>query len=578
MRHILLVSIALLLILALIGCQNSTASTNKPTVVINSPPSGSTYHVGDDVPVNSTANDAQGVTRVELQVDGATVRMDPSPVAQGQAQFSLIQTWKAAGAGTHNIIVRAYNSAGAFSDTGLTITVAEAVAAAEPSATTFIATVVPPPTSAPASTNAPTSIPPTAIPTNTNTPAPIFCTPSSQYIADVTIPDGTVVSPGASFTKTWRVRNNGTCAWDNSYAITFVGGTPLASGAAPIPTTAPGAVVDISLTMTAPNSYGTFSGSWQLHAPNGALFGTNLTTVINVPNPNAPTATSTPAATSTNTPLPGAPNISSFSCSPCTIVNGNSATLNWGAVTNATNVSIDPGIGGVATPGNKSFPLSTTTTFILTASGPGGTTQASVTITVVGNFAGHWNHNFGFMDLTQNGANVTGTYYNALGAGNGSIAGTVAGNTLTGTRQYGATGTIQFTLGSGNTFTGNWNGSNQWCGARSGVSFPSGCGFDGQWNTKYGPTPYTACTMNLSQVGNTVTGTYCNGQIQNGVITYAGAYAKLAGTWWISAINNGPFVFYLLPFSSQQFQGDYNTTIDWCGWRNGSSAPTPCGK
>jgi transcriptional regulator with XRE-family HTH domain len=36
----------------------------------------------------------------------------------------------------------------------------------------------------------------------------------STFIADVTIPDGTVVAAGARFTKTWEVQNVGTVAWD----------------------------------------------------------------------------------------------------------------------------------------------------------------------------------------------------------------------------------------------------------------------------------------------------------------------------------------------------------------------------
>src|SRR5687768_151168 len=35
----------------------------------------------------------------------------------------------------------------------------------------------------------------------------------ARFIKDVSIPDGTVFAPGASFTKTWRMRNEGTCTW-----------------------------------------------------------------------------------------------------------------------------------------------------------------------------------------------------------------------------------------------------------------------------------------------------------------------------------------------------------------------------
>ncbi len=87
--------------------------------------------------------------------------------------------------------------------------------------------------------------------------------------------------------------------------------------------------------------------------------------------PTAPT--STPTATATRiTPLPppscsGTPKISSFSASPTSIQRGQSATLNWGAVTNADSVSIEPGLGGVGTPGSRSVSPGQTTVYTLVA-------------------------------------------------------------------------------------------------------------------------------------------------------------------------------------------------------------------
>lgn len=67
-----------------------------------------------------------------------------------------------------------------------------------------------------------------------------------------------------------------------------------------------------------------------------------------------------------------------FSANPQTISAGHSSTLSW-TTSNATSVSIAPGIGTVATSGSKSVSPTKTTTYTLTATGAGGTKQANVT-------------------------------------------------------------------------------------------------------------------------------------------------------------------------------------------------------
>src|SRR5919106_5802545 len=44
------------------------------------------------------------------------------------------------------------------------------------------------------------------------------------YIADLTIPDGTVLRPGEDFRKVWQIRNTGSCTWDEGYGLIFIGG------------------------------------------------------------------------------------------------------------------------------------------------------------------------------------------------------------------------------------------------------------------------------------------------------------------------------------------------------------------
>jgi hypothetical protein len=100
-----------------------------------------------------------------------------------------------------------------------------------------------------------------------------------------------------------------------------------------------------------------------------------------------PTDTATPQPEDTATPVPSSvppPQIEYFQASPSTINVGGCATLQWGRVTNATEASIEPEIGGVGTPGSQQVCPLETTTYFMTSTGPGGTTQAAATVTVIG--------------------------------------------------------------------------------------------------------------------------------------------------------------------------------------------------
>lgn len=49
------------------------------------------------------------------------------------------------------------------------------------------------------------------------------CTDQAAFVADVTIPDNTVIQAGTKFTKTWRLRNVGTCTWSQRYILQIYG-------------------------------------------------------------------------------------------------------------------------------------------------------------------------------------------------------------------------------------------------------------------------------------------------------------------------------------------------------------------
>jgi hypothetical protein len=114
----------------------------------------------------------------------------------------------------------------------------------------------------------PTPIDPTA------TPEPI-CSDQAQFIGDVSIPDGTRLDPGDSFTKTWRFRNSGTCTWTKDYAIVHMSGHSLhGPNAMTLPAEVePGEVIDISLSLKAPMTNGSYTGWWKFRNDANRLFG-----------------------------------------------------------------------------------------------------------------------------------------------------------------------------------------------------------------------------------------------------------------------------------------------------------------
>jgi hypothetical protein len=167
-----------------------------------------------------------------------------------------------------------------------------------------------PPTSIPP-TDTLTPLPPTATrPTDTpspsNTPTPIPCN-KAQFIKDITLPDGTVLTPGSQFTKVWRIENVGSCAWGPDYDLVITDGTTMTTQPA-VPLTGivqPHEVVDITVKLTAPTQDGRYRSDYMLRAPDGKLFGVgsagdkSFWVIIQV---LSPTSSGQPTLTSTLTP------------------------------------------------------------------------------------------------------------------------------------------------------------------------------------------------------------------------------------------------------------------------------------
>ncbi len=137
-----------------------------------------------------------------------------------------------------------------------------------------------PPTAAPPTQPLPTTTPIPALftsvptPTVTITPTAGPCTDNLAFIDDVTVDDGTSFLPGASIDKQWLVQNSGTCNWDVTYRLKWVGGDPL--GAAQEQSLYParaGTQATLHVTFTAPAESGSYESAWQAVDPNGNFFG-----------------------------------------------------------------------------------------------------------------------------------------------------------------------------------------------------------------------------------------------------------------------------------------------------------------
>jgi hypothetical protein len=102
---------------------------------------------------------------------------------------------------------------------------------------------------------------------------------------------------------------------------------------------------------------------------------------------SAALAQAPPPANFPGTPPPAPPAIiRDLTAEPTAIEPGGSATLRWEAL-NAYSLTVEPGIGTVATRGARRVSPSATTTYTLTALGSAGATSRAVTVTVAGTSA-----------------------------------------------------------------------------------------------------------------------------------------------------------------------------------------------
>ena len=106
--------------------------------------------------------------------------------------------------------------------------------------------------------------------TQTGTPCNL-----ASFVADVTVPDDTSFIVEKPFTKTWRLKNVGTCTWTSAYQLVFDSGErmggleskQLTSGSV-----VPGDTVDVSVDFIAPALAGTYKSNWKIKDDKGESF------------------------------------------------------------------------------------------------------------------------------------------------------------------------------------------------------------------------------------------------------------------------------------------------------------------
>lgn len=141
---------------------------------------------------------------------------------------------------------------------------------------------------------------------------------NSSYLSDVTIPDGTVLAPGTTFTKTWSLQNTGSCEWTTSYSMVFYSGNAMSGSTTALSESVSiGSSGNISVELTAPSSAGIYTGYWRLQNASGTSFGEAVYVQIVVSgSTSTPTATPTSTSEEEATTTPAATTVSTETSAP----------------------------------------------------------------------------------------------------------------------------------------------------------------------------------------------------------------------------------------------------------------------
>lgn len=206
------------------------------------------------------AADPGGVALVEISINDEIFSRRP-PDSTSASLVTFRADWDPQAPGEYTLLVRAQNSAGVWSDPSSTrVVLTEADVITGP-----ILVLTPTSMTMPQRP---------VLPTRTAAPG-MACTDKAAFVADVTFPDNTGLAAGVPFTKIWRLRNDGTCIWNEEYRLVFTDGAPMNN---PTPLAipnlvAPGGAIDLAVDLVAPTTSGVHRGDYQIRNPQGVHFG-----------------------------------------------------------------------------------------------------------------------------------------------------------------------------------------------------------------------------------------------------------------------------------------------------------------
>jgi pSer/pThr/pTyr-binding forkhead associated (FHA) protein len=409
----LLIAAGALLIGSLLrGNGDVSQQPSAPSVTVVAPADGAQIEVGVPFNIQARASADTGVLWADVLVDGVLVQQVPG--GANQTMVVVDTTWTTEQAGPHFISVTARGADG-LQSTPVVVNIVAVGPGVQPGDTE----PPPGPTNTPIPTVAPPTLEPTvALPTATPVPLPTD-TPAPPPVIGFFRADQTAVEKGGCARLEWGQVDNAT-----SVILTGVGRVepsgkldvcPDATRTYTLEAAGPGGTVQQNVQITVQAPLGPVIGYFRVvpsiispgacaqlewgkvdNATSATIDqgiggvgtpgsqevcpGATTTYVLTAQNPEGTATAETTLYVASG--LEPQPVIAFFTANPSSIRAGECTTLSWGKVDYAFEVTIDNNIGGVATPGSKEICPGTTTTFVMTAVGPGGTTENRLVVTV----------------------------------------------------------------------------------------------------------------------------------------------------------------------------------------------------